>query len=546
MLPDIKLKIAWSSIKGENWFVYYKAPSPSSQERISSFLQHQTCKPINDLIELFRKKEFLDYSLLIYNKKQVYAKMDVVASQPLFYNTTDNTICVSDSFTFQTKINSNTAIKEFIGSGFIYGPRTLSGNMKRMQAGEELSFASGRLKCNQLFTYQYQNTLKGIQGDDFQKEFKRRLSALFLRHLDFDTRLVVPLSGGHDSRLIVNYLYKLGFKNVICYSYGTKGNIQSKLSQQVAEALGYPWFFIEYSEEKWQRLHEADLIKNYIMYSFNGGSTPHLQDFLAINELKAEGVIEAGNIVIPGHTLDFLTGGHVNQEDFDCKSPEESCERTLRRHLPKYLHKKKLLIDVKKHVSAIYSKAKVHPENFQEYFNWQERQSKFIVNSIRTYDFFKLQTFLPFWQSDIVKLWLTVPPELKTGREWYYSWEKNLYVSELKDIPFEDGSKSKEKQNQGIGLIAKKQVTKLVPTVWQVRLLRLINRKQILNEGMNQIYALQASSLKELIHPLEEYSNEITDLFRSDLERYPYQLEAHNVTRLYTLKLIITENKSVR
>ena len=35
-------------------------------------------------------------------------------------------------------------------------------------------------------------------------------------------QIAIPLSGGYDSRLIASGLHKIGFKNVICFSYGLK------------------------------------------------------------------------------------------------------------------------------------------------------------------------------------------------------------------------------------------------------------------------------------------------------------------------------------
>jgi asparagine synthase (glutamine-hydrolysing) len=61
---------------------------------------------------------------------------------------------------------------------------------------------------------------------------------------------VVPLSGGLDSRIIVAMLKRLGVEDVICFTYGKKGNREAEISRQVAEALGYRWYFVEYTKEK--------------------------------------------------------------------------------------------------------------------------------------------------------------------------------------------------------------------------------------------------------------------------------------------------------
>ena len=40
-----------------------------------------------------------------------------------------------------------------------------------------------------------------------------------------------------------------------------------------------------------------------------------------------------------------------------------------------------------------------------QYFDWSERQSKFIINSVRVYDFFNFDWALPFWDLEIVNFW---------------------------------------------------------------------------------------------------------------------------------------------
>lgn len=52
---------------------------------------------------------------------------------------------------------------------------------------------------------------------------------------------VLPLSGGHDTRLIAYCLKNLpggGDDNIITYSYGKVNNEEYALSEKVAEALG--------------------------------------------------------------------------------------------------------------------------------------------------------------------------------------------------------------------------------------------------------------------------------------------------------------------
>ncbi len=52
-----------------------------------------------------------------------------------------------------------------------------------------------------------------------------------------DRTIVVPMSGGYDSRLIGVSLRDLGCRKVICYSYGVPGNWESKISRELTDYL---------------------------------------------------------------------------------------------------------------------------------------------------------------------------------------------------------------------------------------------------------------------------------------------------------------------
>src|SRR4029077_5484177 len=66
-----------------------------------------------------------------------------------------------------------------------------------------------------------------------------------------DRTIVVPMSGGYDSRLIGVSLRDLGCRKVICYSYGVPGNWESRISRELADYLGFPWLFVPYTGDRW-------------------------------------------------------------------------------------------------------------------------------------------------------------------------------------------------------------------------------------------------------------------------------------------------------
>src|SRR5690606_19684702 len=102
---------------------------------------------------------------------------------------------------------------------------------------------------------------------DFDRQMRRIIENM-IQSAPAVNNWIIPLSGGHDSRMLVNYLYKAQIKNVICFSYGSANNLQSRISKKVAEAVEYDWHFVEYTEEKWGELHNKGIFDAYIDYAF--------------------------------------------------------------------------------------------------------------------------------------------------------------------------------------------------------------------------------------------------------------------------------------
>jgi asparagine synthetase B (glutamine-hydrolysing) len=66
-----------------------------------------------------------------------------------------------------------------------------------------------------------------------------------------------------------------------------------------------------------------------------------------------------------------------------------------------------------------------------ETFYWLEQQPKFILNSMRVYEFFGLEWRLPWWDKELLEYWKRIPMAKRAGREFY-----KRYVSALRDTGF--------------------------------------------------------------------------------------------------------------
>lgn len=130
-----------------------------------------------------------------------------------------------------------------------------------------------------------------------------------------------------------------------------------------------------------------------------------------------------------------------------------------------------------------------------ECFNWQERQSKFIANSVKCYEYFGFEWRIPLWDNEIADYWMRVPARCRYGRNLFFAAEQNLLLCDrLRDIPFANNLKTP--------LSFRTRVASLMPLGLK-RMLRLLGYQgtaYFVNEGSHLIYAQERELLADYLH----------------------------------------------
>lgn len=481
------------------------------------------------------------FAFVIETKNSVFLLSDYIRSFPIFYSMQNQEISISEKLNYFLGGSINSLnVSNLITSGYVFGNETIYQNVKSIQPAEFLLFDKKNETVNSSRYFKFvpsQNTTF-LSVESFVDKYTKTMELILKRIIlsaPICNNWIVPLSGGHDSRQIVNTLVRLGVTNVICFTYGKVNNHQAVLSQKVAQAVGYEWYFVEYSEEKWFELHRNGLIDDYLDYSYQGNSIPHFQDFLAIYELTSKGIITKDDIVLPGHALDMISGSHFNDVDLECNDQSSAVERTLLKH-----SKCKDLSLIKsstnfRTLSKIYDEINISPVQFQEYINWQERQAKFIVNSCRIYEFFDLEFRLPFWEREIIDLFLSLPSEQRVRRKFYLSAERQgILIESLSQIPFEDETNKKVSK---IGM--KQKMLAKTPTIMRAVLSRLIRSKVYEAESLNQIFALKGNTVEDVVGSVKLFPKDTHSFIKPLMIRNTHRTSNELLTGLYAMSRIL-------
>jgi len=375
------------------------------------------------------------YAAVVTNSENiVYAIVDRVRSIPLYYAFDDSKFYISDdSRWIMSKVSSSfddLSITEFSISTYVTGNRTLLSSVKQLQAGEYLKVdvvdEKMFIQANRYFVHLSNKVDTYI--DERRLEYEIEASFERLCKWANGRQLVIPLSGGHDSRLIILMLKRLGYKDIAAFSYGMPGNREARISRDVAERVGVPWFFVPYSHKRWRYWFNSSEGMAYMDYAHGLSSTPHIQDWPAVWELKKCGRLARDCAFVPGHTVtlslkDVPTNGNINTVT----------NALLRKHYGLVGNKSAIIRQnierlVRESLDILIFKHGVDLADAMECWEWQERHSKFIINSVRVYDYFGFEWWIPLWDGKLMDTWASVPRDQRRDKAIYRKYVDELYM----------------------------------------------------------------------------------------------------------------------
>lgn len=411
---------------------------PCEIESFSKLLKR--AREINDLVDILQRLNGF-YAWVEQAPGRIRAAVDHIRSRPLFYACAGCRFYLSDDAEWVRQQVGDlemdpVAREEFQLAGYVTGADTLFPNVKQLQAGEVL-LAMQQGDSVLVETQRYYRFLHTEPDQADEPGLRARLDTVAvasmqrLIHYANGRQIVVPLSGGYDSRLIVTLLKRLGYDNLLTFTYGVPGNKESAYSKQVADALGLRWHFVEYGETLWRKAWLTPERWAYQKWASGWTSIAVLQDWLAVKILKEQGILEPDCLFVPGHTGDFISGGHIPVNAF------ERSRFTLNDATDAVFSKHYELAPLKFFGTgeAIWGERirdRMEREGIEtdweyadvcEKWEWQERQAKFIGNSVRLYEFFGYDWWIPLWDKAFVEFWETVPLQLRKHKRWY-----NIYV----------------------------------------------------------------------------------------------------------------------
>jgi asparagine synthase (glutamine-hydrolysing) len=389
------------------------------------------------------------YAMVCQQSEQLLAGVDRLRSIPLFYSLIKGRLYLSDDAEWVRlqagdHVVDPLAWEEFQLAGFVTGPDTLFPHVKQLQAGECLLALQGKegvqLQRHRYYRFMYTEP-KQYDEAALLQELDQATTNSVQRLIDYAAgrQITVPLSGGYDSRLIVSQLKRLGYDNVLTFTYGLAGNKEARYSKKVADSLRLKWHFVEYTPKLWRDAWPDDDHWAYHKWASGWTSLAHTQDWLAVKVMKQQRILSPDTVFVPGHIARYGVPRWMEPEQ--SATSEMMAEAIFSQHYylaPTRLESTRPVANWQERVLRLAEKNTVQAAKDLMIgaikFNWQERQAKYIVNSVRVYEFFGYKWWLPLWENEFLEYWQRTPFLVRQKDEFYYDYV-NQVCSEQAGVP---------------------------------------------------------------------------------------------------------------
>ncbi|HNW51884.1 MAG TPA: asparagine synthase-related protein [Prolixibacteraceae bacterium] len=347
---------------------------------------------------------------------------DPILHYPLFYKKVKGQITLSDDPIFLTQgeniVPDRQAALFFLQFGATFCNRTLVEGLSIFEPGTITKLSETNIETEH---YVKDYFLSEENWEHRPDELRDLLDGIFARYLEpfKDRFFAIPLTAGYDSRLIATMLKKYGIKNVHCFTWGRKDNIETITASKIASQLGFNYRFIEYNNRLIADFDHQEIFSQYMEYAGNYLSMPYMQDYFAVKYLKEQQLIPEDAIFIPGHTGDVYSGSHQRPWYQNLSKREIANEITdhfaITGFKSKPLQKEAILSLLQQYLDdAAFSSTQ-----FVDYWDITVRQARFVARSSSVFQFFGYDVLLPLSDQQFIRYFFSAPTEMRYNEKIY-------------------------------------------------------------------------------------------------------------------------------
>ena len=385
--------------------------------------QHASKSYFDLIISLFQKEniQFVSqfkgvFSGFIFEKntQKLYFFNNRTATKQVFYSffntelviapTIENIVAKRNKSNTENTLNIQAAYHLLAFGGMIENT-TLIKDVFKLGAGEYLVYENNKLEVKRYYDFNHISPSivdknKAIKQID--EVFTEAVALEYQKDTEYNYKKLATLSGGLDSRMNVVLAEKQGNKpSVLCFSQ--TGYADQTIAKKIATDLNLDFKFVALDGGDYLKsLSEMVSINNGLQY-YNGSA--HYNYALKKIALKNYGLIHTGQIG------DGILGGFVTG------NPKNFLSKTVSN---RFLHK------------TVVAKSILDSYRDEELYKLYQRV--FNVANFGSYMVEQHQTYLvsPFLDEDVIRVALSIHPDLKINQDIYIDWINKLHPNVTK------------------------------------------------------------------------------------------------------------------
>ncbi|MCL2328490.1 MAG: asparagine synthase-related protein [Bacteroidetes bacterium] len=392
-----------------------------------------TVKTGNDFCRLLQNLTGI-FVVVVETENRLFAASDISRVMPLFYSLEKECFTISDNpynlLPDNPKIDKG-AEEEFLLSSFTLDEKTLIEGVFQIKPACYLCFENEKITQKEYYSYCVTHSELN-NSETLENKFSLRLENVFRRLIQSvqGRQIVVPLSGGYDSRLIVAMLKKLDYRNVLCYTFGRENNPEYEIAKKVAQSLGYPHHFICTGDRKFTENYTGDeTFQRYYKFSGSFFNLFWMFEYFSVKYLIDTDLIESDAVFVPGHPGDFFAGSEASE--FNIAHSDTQKQIVKKAAASVFLFGSPQKYSFSKISKIIHTYSDCTAYSMFENFMCATKIAKRLSNAARLYEFFGYDVRLPFWDNEIVEFFRTLPPHLKQNKTFYKNYLKNNVFKEF-------------------------------------------------------------------------------------------------------------------
>ncbi len=220
---------------------------------------------------------------------------------------------------------------------------------------------------------------------------------------------------------------------ILTFTFGRPGNRESEVSRGVAASLGLRWEFAPYEESTWRELASQPSWPGYLAWASSLAGAPGFAEIPALHVLRERGLVPDGSVVVPGHTLGFISGSFIPGSLLHRRRGSRA--RVIDALMPTYYKYRSddvigqlLGRSAAEVAEAVRERAdRAVPDSpssmpreqlvsLVDEWGWKERQGKIIVNGVRAFEHQDLRWALPWWDRAVMDFWAKAPLQQRVGQ----------------------------------------------------------------------------------------------------------------------------------